>query len=386
VEGSRQVAQMLAETRTGTASILTSLQYQDIVRQQLEHIAAGFEEILALVGSDAPAAGDDFELGYLHQAIRLQQTHLCSSRASIEKAGQEVTRGLNELLRTGGALVEAIRRMEAAVDTAFRKSNLADLFKVETERLVEIARQSEQTNDRIGRLVEEVEKFAGVLAHDISGQEFEVRLVALNAEIAAARLSSAGALTRLAQEISRLSDNTADLTRTMTEELGVTLSQMRTLRTESDDIRQTLGREKEELAAEAAVVSGKLARLNEGVQRCSSDVGRKFSTVYDEVRALLPTLQFPTLIELCYGPAERMCEQLLAQTAPFAATGVLSVAAVERLDAHKDHYTMNREHEAHAAALSGGAATAGGGPLNPAPAEGGTDAPHESYGNGVELF
>jgi len=396
-ESSRCVSGMLADAGTGTTRILTALQYQDIVRQQLEHIVAGFGDIIGLMGESRGGKGR-CDLAYLHHAIRLQQNHLRMSRESIEKAGREVTDGLLELLRTGEAIVASLDRMEALTDAAFRDSQLAELFKAETGRLVQIAGQSDRTNRRITRLVEEIEKFARVMSQEITSQEYEVRLVALNAQVAAARLSSAGALNRLAEEISRLSDSTAELTRTMSRELGDTLAQLQRKKGESGEIRLTLGREEGELKAGTAEACAKLERLNDRVRGGTSEVGRKFSVVYDEVGALLPALKFPSMIAQCYGPAESLCERLLAATAEFAHSEDLSDEAVERLDAHKSNYTMHREHQVHADVLGApgsGAPSAPSAELElfadltlpadpPAVPAGGSGA--EAANNGVELF
>jgi len=115
---------------------------------------------------------------------------------------------------------------------------------------------------------------------------------------------------------------------------------------------QALDKEKSDLVTEMSLVADKLTHLNECVQRHSSEIGRQFGAVHDEVRSILPSLRFPELIEECYGPAERLCEQLLACTSGYACAENLDSSSVARIDAHKGHYTMQSERETHSMVLS----------------------------------
>jgi hypothetical protein len=74
---------------------------------------------------------------------------------------------------------------------------------------------------------------------------------------------------------------------------------------------------------------------------------------------MLPALQFPVLIERCFGPAEAFCNHLLGSLAEFARREDLSDEAVARLEEHRGRYTMQREHDEHAAAIGAPAPAAG---------------------------
>ena len=387
---SREISAILSETKAATSRVATSLQYQDIVRQKLEHVAMGFRDIIDhITDLDNPGRlkkGSRLDLGYLHHAIRVQQAHIAESKSSIAAAGQDVTRGMSELLEKGEALVAEFARMEESADAAFRGSRMSELFRVETNGLIEISAQGERTNKRVQWLVGRVEDFARVFTEDISRQEFDVKLVALNAEVAAARLPTAGALSRLAEETSRLSDDTTRITLSMSAELNEALRKLKGVRTESNRTREALDHEKAELLSEVPDVSDKLARLNDCVQRHSSEVGRDFGAVHREIGGILPTFNFPSLIEECFCPAETLCRNLLELTSAFASPEDLDVGAVARLDAHKGRYTMQSEHAAHRAALDLAAEPPGSTEGLPPDAPGTTPAPKEHDDANIELF
>jgi len=347
---SSEISGLLAQTRSQTNDLVMSLQYQDIVRQQLEHVGQGFDDIALHLKPRGFRASID--LGYVHHAVRVQQIHLQGSRQSIDRAGRDIGRGCQALLETGAALVSGLAHLEKATDSVFRNSNVSELFKRETDNLVQIAGLSEETNRRISRLLARIEECVRVFSTDIRCHEFEVQLVALNAQIAAARVPNAGALVKLAEETANLSWHTASLTKAMTVQLGETMHRLQAIRMEATEVQQTVGREKAVIAADSIVVAAKLAALNQRIQHTSSEVTRNFGQAYRQMSDLLPTLTFPSLIASCYAPAEKLCERLLAVTAEFG-SDEMGEEGSDRLAAHRGRYTMQQERDAHASAVDG---------------------------------
>ncbi len=344
LETSDEVARLLEEARTQTSELITSMQYQDIVRQRLEHVSHGFDDLAGHLG-----AGAGIDCGYVHQAAKVQQTHLNSSRQSIEEATGRLADGGRRLLDTGSALVSRLEAMERETKTVFLENRAHQLFRRETENLVAIASQSEQTNQRIQRLLERIEESVNVFFTDIRSHELEVVHVSLNSQIAAARVPDAGALSKLAEEIARLAAHTAGLTRAVGEQLNETLGGLRTIRAEADSVCQSINAEKAELASGAVVVGEKLARLNDNIQTKVGSVVRQFNTAYQAVERLLPRLQLVSLVGPAFAPSHALCEGMLAATAAFAEDGV-GADGQERLATHRSRYTMRQEHEAHLAA------------------------------------
>lgn len=352
-DANRQITELLARARDETAGIITALQFQDIVRQQLEHVGQGFADLAAHVG--APGTRRPIDFAFLRQAAQLQQTHLRAARQAIEQAAGKIGDGGQALLATGGTLVARFEQMERIATDVFRGSRLDALFHEETNRLVAVAGQSEATNERIARLLDRIESSVRVFSTEISHYEFEVQLIALNSQVAAARVAGAPALNKLAEETAHLSLDTAALTRAMTTQLGATLARLQGMRREADGVRQTIGREKAELAAGVTEVTAKLARLNQRIHRTSTELSRRFLQAYHAAGERLRSLRFPSLIDSCFTPAQEACTRLLEATAlaPDRAPGVAAELAT-----HAARYTMQQERDAHAAALRAGPSAA----------------------------
>lgn len=361
---SSEVGRLLLLTRDQTAGLITALQYQDIVSQQLEHVGQGFEDIVLHLEPAGPKA--DVDLGYLHHAARVQQIHLRSSRKTIDEAGRQIGQGCQALLSTGAALVRGLTDLEQATNAVFNGIDAGAQFKDETENLLSIAGLSESTNSRIARLLERIEDSVRVFSTEISGHEFGVQLVALNAQIAAARVPQAGALNKLAEEIAHHSGDTAQLTRDMSAQLRETLARLQEIRAESMEVQAIVGRDKAAITGESILVAGKLAQLNERIRHGSSAVAREFGKAYAEVQGMSSALRFPSLIDSSYSPAESLCDCLLASCAPFAAD-TLSAEGADRLAAHHGRYTMQGERQAHAAVVA--SAPAAGSETGPGPVD-----------------
>ena len=389
---SQRITALLAQSRGQTGDLIVALQYQDIVRQQLDHVAQGFSDLAAHVAAAPGRSAPD--LGYLHHAARVQHSHLATSRRAIEEAGRQIQAGSDELLATGTGLVESFAAMEQLAGEVFRASRLGDIFLHETDNLVKVAEQSEATNDRIGRLLDRIEKSVKFFSIEIRRHEFEVLLVALNAQVAAARVPAARALDKLAEETARLSIDTARLTEAMSAQLTDMLARLQAMRTEADSVRRTISREKADLARGAVEVKDKLNRLNERLRQSTGETPVNFLNAYGRVRDQLAALRFPALIATAFAPAENTCDALLAATAPFA-TADLSAEGTSRLADHQGRYTMEGERAAHAAAVGASAPGGAGGadaeiffsaPATPSePAEAIAPSPPAADA-GVELF
>lgn len=347
---SRRISDLIETARSQTGSLIVSLQYQDIVRQQLEHVTQGFDDISRHIPS-AAAEHRTVDVGYLHHVTRVQQNHLSSARGSIEKTCRQLAENSEALLETGSRLSEHFQEMERCASAVLADSRVADLFEAETKHLAQIAHQSELTNQRITRLVERIEESVRVFSTEIVRLELEVKIVALNGQIAAARVPDAGALNKLSEQTAQLAEQTSLLTHAMNLQLGETLAELQRLRDRAKGGHADIARERTSLAEQSVAVSDKLSRLHHRIRQGSGKVATDFESAYREVNDLLDTLTFPKLIAYSFAPAEALCENLFTATAHFA-TATMSAVGQERLSAHRDRYTMHQERTAHAAALA----------------------------------
>ncbi|MFT3829684.1 MAG: hypothetical protein QM691_08270 [Opitutaceae bacterium] len=351
----RAVTARLEHTGPITLSMLMALQHQDIVRQKLEHIAVGFGDIAVHLPGASAGPGPDG--AFVHQAVSVQHAQLLAARAEIEQAGGEVTGGLRQLVEHGEALLADYTALEQAVSTAFTDCRLADLYREQITELAGIAAQGQVTNEKVARSVARIGEVVRVFSQEIARQEFDVKIVSLNAQVAAARMSSAGALNRLSEECSRVSGEIGRVTTALAVELDAVLASLQRISAQADSFLAIVAREKLALERGAVTVSDQLRGLSEQIQRDAARTGESFATLFQETTTLLRGLHFPALIAASFDPAEALCRELQVATAP-SVGHTLRAPAAAKLAAHRERYTMEEERRAHAQALGAPAVTA----------------------------
>ena len=313
------------------------------------------------------------------------------ARADIGRAASEITGGMADLAAVAEMLLTRFNAMNGTAARAFGDCRIATLFQDEIRNLSQIVQQSEQTNQKLSRLVDRIEQIVDVFAHEIGKHEFDVRLVALNAQIAAARLSSADALNKLAEESIHVSDENARGTQALATGLAETLTLLREIKREAADFLRVVTTEKVALENNAVLVGGKLHRLTEGAQQTASEMNRDFVAAHDEMARLVDDIRFPQEIDSACSPAAQLCLDLVRQT-DANATAELGDTMRLRLAEHQKRYTMTTERESHASSIAERPSLAA--PPNSPASDGDSPTPvampaassSSELGDGIELF
>lgn len=375
---------LLAESSPVTLRILTALQHQDIVRQKLEHVAEGFEDMAQHLefghgGKDKSASLDE---PYLHRAALLQREHLRAARVEIETAGTEVTESLSALINLGGRLLQQYERTRLRVDEAFGDSAVAKMLLREIDDLAQVANQGQETNRKISDLVVTISDVATHFTDALRNQEYEIRLVALNAQVASSHLPDAEALEKLAEEVNRIAAENALLIAELSQLLRDTLEHLKGIKTDADEFLRLVTGEREALLRDAKLVAERLELLTAAVNAEAAKLSGEFAEVQQLCSATLEGLRFPALIGGSFEPAERFCDTLEEATRE-SASKKLSREGSERLEAHQERYTMEHENRMHASVLAGGLAAAAVEASHAQPTESGKAGENDGF---IELF
>jgi uncharacterized phage infection (PIP) family protein YhgE len=351
-ELSRGIEKRLDDSAPIITTMLMALQHQDIVRQKNEHIAVGFADIAERLPEAANGPGS--AAAFVHQAAAVQYAQLVATREEISEAGASVTNGMTALVTHGEALLAEYSDLERLVETAFADCRLADLYREQITELAGIAALGQVTNEKVARSVARIREVVKTFSQEITCHEFDVKIVALNAQVAAARMTSAEALNKLSEECSRVSDEIRVVTTGLAKNLDDVLGALQLLSMQADVFLSIVSREKTNLEQGAITVSDQLRKLAEQIQEDATETGKQFAVLFQDTAALLQGLRFPGLIAASYGPAEAVCSGLQEATAGSGQLP-LDTDAESKLAAHRSRYTMEEERRAHAKAL--GAAT-----------------------------
>lgn len=205
-EGSREVSSNMSE-------VISSLQFHDITRQQIEHVIEAFEELSI---ESRPASGDETteilrELGGLQiDQLNHARKEMASAVNTIVDRLQGITRCLSGIMQEIDGSVNADNQEEGSFLTDLRQSfsyilSLLNQNREMGERLAEDMHRVSSLLDRISLFVTDIEEIA-----------IDMQVVAINAQIRAAQVTGNGAaLGVLATAIRNLSDTTMIQTQEM---------------------------------------------------------------------------------------------------------------------------------------------------------------------------
>ena len=201
------------------SNVVSSLQFHDITRQQIDHTAEALDEV-ALMASDG-AHGRDVMMSILAHAGGLQIEQLKNSRDELLSALKRVVGELKDISRgameistrtkdfigvnsdSGSSFLTELNRSVSSAVSFFSENDELSM------RLSEASRSVSDTTGELARFAEEIEEIGA-----------EIELTALNARIKAAHAAIDGAaLDVIAEAITTLSDNAGDQTIAIAETL-----------------------------------------------------------------------------------------------------------------------------------------------------------------------
>lgn len=398
MDKARQVSGSLADRSRAVggsvAEVVASLQFHDIVRQQVEHVEEALRDMVELAAERAcpeasPAAPDGADgaegdgqpgesedcwrdlVGWMADVSELQVSQLGNASQRFGAAVQGLRDGLSGISAQTGDLLADLETITAAGDRG--EGTVFARVARSTARVIRAMERSGGQAREIAALIGEVAATVSETSRFVSSIEevgSEIELIAINASIKAAHTGDQGkALGVLAQAIQRLSVEARDRTRGVADVLRAVADVSRELEgraadTRSSELLASYSGSQEKFSAELAALDRDLAArmdaLARGCRALGADVDALARSV-DLDRRILPGLD----------EAGRELGRIVAacrKAVPVAD----DTGRPERLKQLLSRYTMEVERVVHESAF--GADAAGPRTLR-----------HEDEG-GVELF
>ncbi|WP_124328246.1 hypothetical protein [Desulfonema ishimotonii] len=196
---SREIARQVGE-------VVVAIQFHDIVRQKIDHIASAFRDVAGLLTLN-PDSPDAPQPGQIFRILKLQSAHLREVVGEIRSAHGKSTRAFDAVMGHVKALAGDISVFEAGAGSRMQarmgalKSGLEQLGEL-LSRGHELEAHIRATSGQVAGTVAQLSRHIDQV-RDIS---LELHLKALNAIVKSARLQEKGrTLEILAQEVSKLS-------------------------------------------------------------------------------------------------------------------------------------------------------------------------------------
>jgi hypothetical protein len=331
-----------------TGEIVSSIQIQDIARQQLEHIADAVEDIERL-SSSLPEKNDDKKIGRVTAINQISRVQL----AQLENSGSELTEALNHIEDGLNILKEEIHSiynsslslgLEDKNEESYINSIIKGLKAVDKELLVNSGLRNDfyesvkQITDTVAVLTKLIE--------DIEDVGNEIELISLNSRIKASQTGSEGAaLDVLAESIQGLSNDAKNLTgkiRGLVDKINVS----------ADELMKSnnMGQDKSQVSSDGLNdIMNKLLQFQSDSASLFASLSDKISSLNDEDNSA-PVENVKNVLNSNFLRMSENLEEIITNTAPLCQEGIEMNEDMEML---KNKYTMDKERDIHNKLLNG---------------------------------
>ncbi len=210
IQKAEKISKSSAAVSGNINEIVTSIQFQDITRQRLEHTKSAFEDIIGMAdhGFANPEEADPSELlGQIHDVIVLELSQLKSSSGEFNNAIDKISASLKKIKKNVAGMLEETTGIigKKGNNESFSMQSiigeLADIMKG-LNKNIEIGNELSLSINSVISVVEDLSKYV----MEIEDIGTEIELIALNARVKAAHAGKNGsALGVLSETIQRLS-------------------------------------------------------------------------------------------------------------------------------------------------------------------------------------
>lgn len=381
---SRRLAGRAAEISSNVGSVVSSLQFHDIARQQVEHVNEAIQDMLEMIlrtqkDEDNWRQEQMEELAcWVADVCSLQVSQLNHCRVRFLDAIGTLTQDLSSITENIAGLSQDLQSVLGSTEDA--SQNALDRIEGNIRQLIEFMHGVAEKSGQLAQIMKSVGSTVSQMASFVSNIEdvgSEIELIALNASVQAAHTGEEGlALGVLAGAIQRLSVDARTLTDKVAEELrgisgnALELQKMADASMDTRDLDRQVGRLEEminslrSLNSQAAEMFGSVSLGAGNLQREITDQAR--GVTFHEPVAREFSAQIQALEELAANALTLTSHECHPEDRP------------QRLKELLSRYTMEAERMVHLGGEESGQGDTGDVEL--------FGAEESEFGDNIELF
>jgi len=336
------------QTARDVGEIVSSLQFHDITRQQIEHVKEVVDEWRGRLLGGPENNGGESDFLVLGDVCDLETRQLTNSRNELSSAVRGIKDHLDRIAdRIASASGEATilaRLSDGGGDTFF-----SDLAGNVSSILVSLRNDAEATERMSAGIVAVVStvKTLTDFVDEIEEIGTEIELIALNARIKAAHTGVEGAaLGVLAEEIKNLSKHGRDQTILITNSLHETGSLASALDSTTREMKETTVMEIESMAGEVGLLLESFGRANKQIVRFLTGIREESDGLRKGIKELTGGITVESKAGRLLDGVDRLLRDV-GRDARKEFPGIKSREQTEYLKALESRYTMHRERDIH---------------------------------------
>lgn len=376
------------------STIVQSMQFHDIYRQQVEHVIEGLEGLLPLFAVDRPETSAEQDA--IHETVIGKTGDVCElQEAQLQFASLELYTAVTSIVDSLRSI--GIKQKEMAQDiitqTGGRKNTRATgssgtLFIAEVSRQMNavtgLLATCAASNSEMAAIMREVtgtvRQITGYVS-DIEEIGHDIIQIALNARIKAASTGNEGAsLSVLAEEIGQMSSEAVERTDLITTTLNEIHGATDVLSTESQNNEENLSVRLANIEQELSSILAALDEMGEELISLLAGIAARVESLSADIETLSDSID---VHETTKAMADEVLEKLRSIFSEARRLYPASAAFKEDLRQMAQRYTMESERRIHETIAN----KHGVGPAPPTPqATTGNPADESEFGDNVDLF
>ncbi len=335
--------------------MVASIQSHDLTRQQIEHVNSALDDLEERIDAKARQGGSAAEIDHMTgEVCRLQVAQLEHSRDHLLGAVTNMRESLREIAVSGLTMAEQTMEIAGATNeagfsflaemqqgTAMIASALnenAEANRESVSTLAELAKSVAQMED----FLQEIERIGG-----------EMKVLALNAGIKAARISEGGAgLSVIAEAIQKLSANALQATTTVTGLLREITGSAQKLSSEEGTDLEKQSLKVDEFIDEIGALLQTLQGLNDDIVANLTGIGEEGRSLAEDIDLVASGVSIREQTIKVFGSVLENIRDLCGSTAAHNLGGEQPEANSMYGDL-MDRYTMHSEREIHRSVVGG---------------------------------
>jgi hypothetical protein len=291
----------LARLEDHFGEVIVAMQFQDIVRQKLQAAAQSLARILELPSAAGDLTPLQTDVGTVstdrqHLLVRivavLQDQQVVAASMELQQAETTIVRASSEMISCATEGLRGAAKLREVVAKTLVQTHAVDAFHDSLTEMQQVALASAQVMTEVSSVVDRVRTELISQMNDSVRFALQLRLVALNAQLSAARSDSAAALEELSSQTERISVVMRNAISAMLSEVRGALPQLARIDERLKEIRALSNREADTLTGEATVARDQLATLTSATDERLKKFEADFRNMHRQLRSLVDQARF----------------------------------------------------------------------------------------------
>ncbi len=348
---SEQIDHFSGRVLREVGEIVSALQFQDITRQQVEHVQAALAELGNSLDGKTLKKCSAKDLNAVYGNLAVQLSHLRNVRSEITAAGQNIVTALKGI---GGEIEGHVRHVaEALGETSGGEGdNALAMLGPQMEALGQQLENSFLLSEVLFKTISHVSGLVGRIGSNqskINKTRLDMKILALNAQVQAARLGGYGrALSVLAEDMQHLSDSWSVAAEETASLLQDAVNLAADLKEKLEGVLERCRNQTARSQERASDAVPLLQTANRKTGSAVQTINQASHLLGEDVTALVNTIKFPQIagvgLEKVISYLERLQEEIGRRLSPDEKR---LIPVPPALDTTAERYTMETERKTH---------------------------------------